>query len=66
MSKDKPFDEANYIVWVDYGSEGWCPMDTADTFDEAVKKWKTWMRTSNGGCIINKSVHLVITEVVAE
>lgn len=51
-------DLKKYIVWVDYGSEGWSPVDSADTFEGASDLYLQYMGNGHG------KDSIVITEYI--
>lgn len=49
-----------YIVWTNYGSEGWSCIDVPGTWDEAVEVWKR--ETQHGPAIMTEEIPLLIQD----
>lgn len=45
-----------FIVWVDYGSEGWSPSDYKDTFEEAAESMLYHKGSGNQNVVITEYI----------
>jgi hypothetical protein len=45
-----------YIVWVDYGGEGWSPVETRDDFDTASNDVIAYLSNGNQNVIITEYI----------
>jgi len=41
-----------YIVWVDYGGDGWSPVNSFKTFDEASAEYLDRVSTNGSDCVL--------------
>jgi len=57
---------SKYIVWRDYGSEGWQPSETVDTWEKAIEEWKNAMSLGPHDVVITKVCEMEIREVPDE
>ena len=57
-----------YIVWVNYGSEGWNPVSTWNDWEQATKSMMDYMSRGNSDVIITEyiPVKVVPAQIVKE
>jgi len=49
-----------YIVWVDYGTEGWNPVDSFDEFDDAADQMLQSLSNGNYSVVITEYIPIKV------
>lgn len=57
-----PLEGLKFVVFVNYGLEGWKPWAETADFDDAVEKWKEAMGNGSREVVIFERVPLKITD----